>query len=67
MSGMFGAPSTPALKPIPQAPSMTDAAVQEAADGMARTRRGRASTTLTDPSMQREAEQTNQRTLLAGN
>lgn len=67
MAGIFSPKSAPAMSSLPQAPSLSDDIVQQAADEAAKTRQrqGRASTFLTNPETQREA-QASQQTYLGG-
>lgn len=60
MGGLFGKPTMPTITAPPPAPSLADTTVQEAATESQKTRKGRASTMLTDPQAQREAETTKQ-------
>lgn len=60
MAGIFGSPKVPSITSAPPAPSLADEPVQrEAADAM-KNRKGRASTQLTDPHAQRDAEASRQ-------
>ena len=66
MAGIFTAPKI-SPQPVPNAPSITDASIQAAADAeaAARSRSGRASNVLTRPREQREAQPSKQ-TYLGG-
>ena len=66
MAGLFSTPSLPAVPSPPPAPSVSSTVVQQAAtDTKARQgiAQGRASTYLTDPGSQREAQTNQQRYL----
>lgn len=66
MAGVFQSPKLSPLG-VPATPSITDASIQAAADEAARASqaKGRASTILTNPAAQREAEASRQ-TYLGG-
>jgi hypothetical protein len=67
MSFLGGSPSTPAVTPVPAAPTQTDAEVQAAKDAEAkilRDRQGRGSTILTGAQGVLEPAQTQKKTLL---